>query len=111
MQAAKPQQGAGELEQAQEVSRALVVTNEQRAALRKPRQRAFDDPAPRWEALLAGRQIELLLPNTAQVRDVLVAGPRRRAGGVAVAQVQTQTLWPLRRRLAPLPHQGVQGRR
>src|SRR5260221_4397055 len=110
MQAAKPQQGAGELEQAQEVSRALVVTNEQRAALREPRQRAFDDPAPRWEALLAGRQIALLLPNTAQVRDVLVAGHRRPAGGGGVAQVQTQMLWPLRRRLWPLHDPGVQDR-
>src|SRR5260221_9902535 len=92
MQATEPEQGAGELEQRQEIGRALVVANEQRTALGEPRQRALDHPASRREPLLPGGQIELLLPDAAQMRDVVVACYRRRTRGIVVAEIQTQML-------------------
>ncbi len=72
MEAAKPEQGAGGLEQCQEVGGTLVVANEQRPALREPRQSSLYHPAARREALLTGGQIELLLRDAAQVRDVVM---------------------------------------
>ena len=72
METTEPEQGAGELEQTEEVGGVLVVAHEQRPALGEPRQRTLDHPAARGEARLAGEQIELLLPDAAQVREVVV---------------------------------------
>ncbi len=63
MQAAEPEQGAGELEQSSKIRGVFVVADEQRAALGQPRQRAFHHPAARGNALLARSQIELLLAD------------------------------------------------
>src|SRR5260221_2776907 len=89
MQATEPEQGAGELEQRQEIGRALVVANEQRPALGEPRQRALDHPASRREPLLPGGQIELLLPEAAQVRHVVAAFYRRPTPRSVLAALQT----------------------
>lgn len=45
MEAAKPEEGVGELEQAQEVGAVFDVADEQRAAFGQPRQRPLDHPA------------------------------------------------------------------
>jgi hypothetical protein len=67
METAKPEEGAGELEHAQEVSGVLVVADEQRAALGQPGQRPLHDPTPRREPLLAGRWVQLLLADAPDV--------------------------------------------
>src|SRR5260370_18128347 len=92
MQATEPEQGAGELEQRQEIGRALVVANEQRPALGDPRQRALHHPAARREPLLPGGQIELLLPDAAQLRHVVTACYPRRTPWTAIAVTQQPVL-------------------
>jgi len=100
MEAAKPEQGAGKLEQRQEIGRPFVVPvvpDEQRAALEEPGVGALDSPAAGGEARLA--RGELLLADAAQLRDVVVArhGLGLGLGAGVVAQVQTQLLGPLTR--------------
>jgi hypothetical protein len=70
VQAAKPEECAGELQQPQEVRAVFVIADEQGAAFREPRQRPLDDPPPGRKPLFAGRRIELLLADAADVRDV-----------------------------------------
>src|SRR5215813_4950003 len=98
MQASEPKQRTRELEQRQEVGGMFVVADEQRPALGEPRQRALHHPAPRGEALFSGRQIELFLPDAAQMRDVVMTCDGGSAGRVVVAQVQTQVVRSLQGR-------------
>ncbi len=88
MQAAKPEERAGELEQPQEVRAALVVAHQERPALGQPRERPFDDPPARREALLAGRRVQLLLADAPDVGHVAVVGDRRLARRIVIAFVQ-----------------------
>jgi hypothetical protein len=111
MQAAKPEQGAGKLEQRQEVGRPFVVPDEQRPAFGEPGKRAFDDPATCGKALLSGDRIEFLFANTAQMRDVGMTGHGHSASGVVVAQIQTQMLRPLACGQRTVDDDGIQRRR
>jgi len=80
--ASEPEQGAGELEQAQVVARLLVPADEDRPALREPRQRAsYYSSArlvrlrPRWALVADERDVWLVFVVDARTRTVLVVVP------------------------------------
>src|SRR5688572_19231530 len=88
---AKPEQGAGEFEQAEVVLRLLVPTNQDRAALREPGQRPFQYPSARLVGLRSGRA---LVTNERDVRVVVVIDAGAPAVLVVVALVEAQVLRP-----------------
>jgi len=103
MESTAPQQCTGELDEAFVVGRLLVIPDEDRAALRQPREGALDHPASRRVTLLTSR-VELLLANTADVWDESGGLAGGLAGRVVVGLVQAQVLGePLRvRRLSTI---------
>ncbi len=110
MQAAKPDERAGDQQQPQDMCALLVGADEQGAALRAPRQRALHDPPARRKARLAGGWIQRLLTDAAQVWEVAMGRPCRLAPWRIVGRVQAQVVWPLRRGLGPVDDAGVQRR-
>src|SRR5438067_184944 len=91
MIAAKPEQGAGEFEQAEVVLGLLVPTDQDGSALREPRQRAFHYPPARFVGLRSGRA---LVTDQRDVRVVVVVDAGAPARLIVVALVQAEVLRP-----------------
>src|SRR5436305_4328992 len=109
MLTAVPQQDAGHFDEPKVVGSLLLVTHQQRSALREPAQCAFHHPPPRQIALIAGF-IELLLPDAPDVAYVIsLLHKLPSSWAVIVALVQAKVLGRfLRRRLQALGRYGVE---
>src|SRR5215210_6829632 len=103
-----PQQDTGDLDESQIVGGLLLVTHQDRPALRKPAQRPLHHPSPRRVTLLA-RPVELLLADAPYVGSV-AAGVHRFLNylPLVVALVQAQMLRSFLRRLGTLDDDGVE---
>src|ERR687898_12706 len=91
MRAAEPEQGTGQLEQAEVVACLLVPADQDGSALREPRQRAFDHPPARLVGLRVGWT---LVADQRDVGLVVVVDAGAPAVLVVVPLVQTQMLLP-----------------
>ena len=91
MEAAVPEQSAGELNEAAVVHGLLVVADQDRPALLQPGEGALDDPAAGGVCLLACL-VEFLLTDPADVRDVAAALGRCPPGRVVVGLVEAEVL-------------------
>jgi len=90
------------LNQAEVVACLLVVTNQNGPAPIQPAQRSLDDPAPRWLCLPLSF-VQLLLADSAHVRDVLAVYRSSMTRRVIVPFVETQVLFFLIR-FGPVDH-------
>src|SRR6516165_1481885 len=106
VEASIPEEGTGQLDQAQEVLVLLVIANQDRPTLTQPSQCPLHHPAPRLVPP-PPRLAPLLLGGRHDVRRVLLRGGHLPATGVVVVRIQAQVLRLLRRRLGPLDHDGL----
>src|SRR3954469_1930513 len=93
VEATEPEQGAGDLEEAEVVGGLLLPPDEDAAAFGQPADRALHDPAARLVSLWSGR---LLVADHGDVRGVVVVDGGFPAGVVAVALVEAEMLGEVR---------------